>query len=275
MPNIPNDSSYAQSIVKFHKEMNASFYELGLVDVQAKFSAGTTIQNAFMTEAREDLIPLLRNIDSDECLVIELSIQCETVIDGDYYKAKLSSPVKNNSINQVLSDVLIDIKKSYSDLIPVLFIFKEPKESLSSYLSFGLDLIEKPFSWGEEKEKSVKVKPNKPKEQELEKELLEWLFSYGIQVDNQVITSKHRTDIWIPSKCFIELKRDKVTGDDICQAIEYCVEHKMPIIVVGNNITNMASRGITAFNKAVDVDLICFVQWSAIKVYLKGLLGLR
>lgn len=272
MSNIPTNTHSAQSILNFHKELASSFEWSKDRD---KFLAGMQTQNAFMSEPRKDLIPLLSEINEQECLIVELWIEDGIAFDGDYYKTKISSPTKDSDINYILFNTLIQIKVEYNDLIPVVFIFREPRFEEHSHLNFGLDLIEKPFNWGAETQKIAKPKPSKPKEQDLERELLEWLFSHGIQADNQVTSSNHRTDIWIPSKCFLELKRDKVTGDDICQAIDYCASHKMPIVVVGNSITSMASRGITAFNKAVDADLICFVQWSAIKVYLKGLLGLR
>jgi hypothetical protein len=37
------------------------------------------------------------------------------------------------------------------------------------------------------------------------------------------------------------------------------------------HIGSMASRGIEAFNKAVEADMLVFVQWSTVKTYLKGL----
>lgn len=283
MPNIPFNNCYTQDIVGFHEQLKLFFSSPEHINVKDRFLTGMVAQDNFLAETREDLIPILSNVEQDECLIVELWIQCDAIFDADYHKAKISSPLldplpvplNKNEWNQILSASLTDIKNMYPNLVPVLFIFREDKTVKSTCLYFGFDLIEKPFFWSKEQKTPVRPKPNKPKEKDLEKELLEWLFSYGIEADNQVTTSKHRTDIWIPSKCFLELKRDKVTGDDICQAIDYCVDHKMPIVVVGNSITNMASRGITAFNKAVNADLICFVQWSAIKVYLKGLLGLR
>jgi hypothetical protein len=269
MSNIPADSHSTQSILVFHQEL-ASLFESS--SVKDKFVLTMQTQNAFMSESRKDLTPLLIGIDNSQCLVVELWIEDGVVFDGNYHKTEISSL---SYCDFDFFNVLVHTKREYSNFIPVVFIFREPNTEKHSHLSFNLDLIEKPFNWGVEIQKTAKPKPSKPKEQDLERELLEWLFSHGIQADNQVTSSNHRTDIWIPSKCFLELKRDKVTGDDICQAIDYCVSHKMPIVVVGNNITNMASRGITAFNKAIDADLICFVQWSAIKVYLKGLLGLK
>lgn len=118
---------------------------------------------------------------------------------------------------------------------------------------------------------SVQPKKRVVAEKDLERELLKWIRSRGFDAENQIATSKHRMDIWIPGKCFLELKKGKVCGDDICQAIDYCAEYKLPVIIVGNHINSMASRGIEAFNKAIDSEMLTFVQWSAVKTYLKGL----
>lgn len=134
--------------------------------------------------------------------------------------------------------------------------------------------ILEPFSWGFQPEVRVpasKKKAVSPQEKDLEKDLLEWIHAKGVKADSQVSTSRHRTDIWIPGKCFLELKKGKVSGDDVCQAIDYCAEYKRPVVIVGNHISEMASRGSEAFNKAVDSEMIAFVTWSAVKTYLKGL----
>jgi hypothetical protein len=146
------------------------------------------------------------------------------------------------------------------------FILREPLEYIG--------VIARPFQWAPEPVKPVQSKPKtvKPLEKDLESDLLKWLHMRGVHADNQIKTSKHRMDLWIPGKCFLELKTGKVSGDDVCQAIDYCAEYKLPVILVGNHIGEMASRGIEAFNKAVDGDLITFVQWSAVKTYLKGML---
>jgi hypothetical protein len=108
-------------------------------------------------------------------------------------------------------------------------------------------------------------------EKNLEEDLLKWIRSRGIDAENQIATSKHRMDVWILGKCFMELKKGKVNGDDVCQSIDYCAEYQLPVIIVGSHINEMASRSIEAFNKAVDSDMLTFVQWSAVKTYLKGL----
>jgi hypothetical protein len=141
------------------------------------------------------------------------------------------------------------------------------------YLTGFTGSIPRPFNWAPEEQKPSKPKASKPLEKDLESDLLKWLHDRGIQADNQISTSKHRMDLWIPGKCFLELKTGKVSGDDVCQAIDYCAEYKLPVVLVGNHIGEMASRGIEAFNKAVESDMVAFVQWSAVKTYLKGLLA--
>lgn len=136
-----------------------------------------------------------------------------------------------------------------------------------------LGVTNRPFEWASPIPKSAPpAKKVVTPEKNLEQDLLKWLHSRGIKADNQISTAKHRMDIWIPGRCFLELKRGKVSGDDVCQAIDYCAEYKKPVVLVGNHISEMASRGIEAFNKAVESEMLIFVSWSAVKTYLKGLL---
>ena len=137
--------------------------------------------------------------------------------------------------------------------------------------------IATPFRWADPSTKEVKPKPAKKtvvSEKALEEALLEWLHSHGLKADNQISSGRQRMDLWIPGHCFLELKKAKVSGDDVCQAIDYCVERQKPVILVGNHISEMASRGIEAFNKAVKSEMIVFISWSGIRTYLKGLLSL-
>jgi hypothetical protein len=138
-----------------------------------------------------------------------------------------------------------------------------------------VQLVSRPYVPPFEQPKPKPAKKKMVQEKDLEQDLLHWMHSMGIDAENQVLTIKHRMDLWVPGKCFIELKRGKVTGDDVCQAIDYCAEYQLPVVLVGNHIGTMASRGIEAFNKAVDSDMVTFVQWSAVKTYLKGLLSLK
>jgi hypothetical protein len=157
----------------------------------------------------------------------------------------------------------------------------EAIEYLKSNLTQPIDylgFVPKPFSWGLNTEAPFVVKKEKTAsvpEKSLEHSLLDWLHAKGIKADNQISTSRHRTDIWIPGKCFLELKKSKISGDDVCQAMDYCTEYKKPIVLVGNHISEMASRGIEAFNKAVESEMVVFVSWSAVRTYLKGLLCIQ
>ena len=175
----------------------------------------------------------------------------------------------------------VQIVQASENYIPVVIRWYYENEFLSNsdmqYQPVNcVSFVPKPFAWAPEPEKkAVPKKPSKPLEKDLEAELLLWMHSKGIQSDSQIQTSKHRMDLWIPGKCFLELKKGKVNGDDVCQAIDYCAEYKLPIVLVGNHIGDMASRGIEAFNKAVDGDMIAFVQWSAVRIYLKGLMNLQ
>ena len=109
-------------------------------------------------------------------------------------------------------------------------------------------------------------------EQKLEDQLYDWLRIKDIDVERQVATAKHRLDLWIPSKAMLELKQGRVSGDDVCQAIDYAATYQMPIVLVGTGLSTAASRGIDGFNRAMAKDLIIFVTWGGVKSYLNGLL---
>ena len=120
--------------------------------------------------------------------------------------------------------------------------------------------------------KSKDRKPQERKEQSMEDDLYLWLVSEGIEADKQVSTSqKHRIDIWIPGVTMLELKAQKVTGDDVCQAIDYYEAYRIPITLIGGGLTESASRGLIAFNKIVPDDMITFVSWGASRRYLSSL----
>ena len=115
-------------------------------------------------------------------------------------------------------------------------------------------------------------KPQVREEENMEESLCLWLASQGIEAERQVSTNqKHRIDVWIPGVTMLELKAQKVTGDDVCQAIDYYNAYRMPITLVGGGLTDSASRGIMAFNKIVPGDMIVFVSWGAAKRYLSDL----
>lgn len=123
------------------------------------------------------------------------------------------------------------------------------------------------------KESSVTKKPKKQQvEAELEHELYCWLLSKGIDVQRQVSTQKHRLDLWIPGKLMIELKAGKVSGDDICQAIDYHATYGKQILIIGKGMSDAASRGMDGFNKSTGDQNIVFVSWGAAKTYLSAVL---
>lgn len=120
-------------------------------------------------------------------------------------------------------------------------------------------------------QKPVKQQP----EQRLEDELYDWLRVKGVDVERQVTTAKHRLDLWIPSKAMLELKQGRVSGDDVCQAIDYAATYQMPIVLVGTGLSSGASRGIDGFNRAMGKDLIIFVTWGGVRTYLNGAFNLK
>jgi len=126
-----------------------------------------------------------------------------------------------------------------------------------------------------EKRESKKEKPQKATEQSREDSLYDWLRIQGIDVERQVKTSSNHTiDLWIPDKMMIELKRSSVSGNDICQCIEYASEYRLPIVLVGDKISGAASRGIKGFNKLCPKNKILFISWDAIHYFLKGRLNI-
>lgn len=118
-----------------------------------------------------------------------------------------------------------------------------------------------------------KVKKQEKLEKDLEQELYDWISLNGVICEKQVVMGGYRSDIWIPGVCFLELKRGKVTSKDFCQALRYNVETNRKIILVGSNIEKDVMSTITAYNEMSNADVICFLSWETVKVYLRGLLG--
>ncbi len=114
-------------------------------------------------------------------------------------------------------------------------------------------------------------KKKKPKklERDLEAELLYWLDQKDVMAEQQVSSRGRRTDIWIPGKCFLELKRQKVTGEDVCQAAKYFALYSRQIILVGETLSTRAGEGIAAMNAIAGENALSFVTWSAIYSYLE------
>ena len=106
--------------------------------------------------------------------------------------------------------------------------------------------------------------------------MYDWLRLQGVNAERQVqTTSKHCIDLWIAEKLMIELKKSSITGNDICQCIEYASEYKLPIVLIGDKLTTAASRGIKGFNKLCPKHKITFLTWDSSKDYLRGVLRLK
>lgn len=104
-----------------------------------------------------------------------------------------------------------------------------------------------------------------------EDELYDWLRIQGLDVERQVKTSEgHRLDMWMPGKMIVEIKRGSVSGNDVCQCIEYASEYSVPVVVIGDKLTGSASRGLHGFNKLCPDRKISFVSWDIAYDYLKG-----
>ena len=119
-----------------------------------------------------------------------------------------------------------------------------------------------------------KLKKKKKKESQLESELYDWLILNSIPVHRQAKkTSGNIVDLWIPDTMFLELKRGSVTGNDVCQAIEYYSESGIPVVLVGDKITTLASKGLKGLN-AISNNSVVFIDWICVKDYLKGKLDI-
>jgi hypothetical protein len=118
---------------------------------------------------------------------------------------------------------------------------------------------------------SRKHKKRKKLEVTLEAELLQWMDSEGIGAEQQVLAMGKRTDVWMPGICFLELKRGKVNGDDVCQAIKYYQLYSKPVVLIGETLMPRAGEGIAAINAIAGVDALCFITWSGARTYITAL----
>lgn len=91
----------------------------------------------------------------------------------------------------------------------------------------------------------------------------------GIEVERQVASNQKRIDLWIPGQLMIECKAGKVTGDDICQAVDYLATFERDVLLIGTGMTSAASRGIEAINKLSSECKLLFVTQEACFGYLK------
>ena len=203
-----------------------------------------------------------------------------------------------NSYREHLVNFYVEQQKnlnSHADTIERIFELIDPDRQCWLYLQQGVflpehhvywldnqivsNLVEFPVSlssWYQSSFVTAHRKPRQQPELELELELFNWLQIHGVEVERQVSTkNNHRLDLWIPGRMMLELKARIVTGDDVCQAIDYYATYQRPILLVGKGLSSAASRGIEGFTKETTQDAFVFVTWSAVKTYLKGALNIR
>lgn len=216
-------------------------------------------------------------------------------ISTDAFTEYTIASVINRHAYLAKTDDTEEIKKTSENIRELIFCYKEQKKlpvvcvwtyrtrdqrilfynlSQPSYCIIGINI---PWIWEESTANnppSSRQKTKRAKESQLENELLSWLNASGIKADKQVSLKQNRTDIWIPGVCFLELKRGGVTTEAVCQAIEYYEETDRKIILVGDKAASRVISTIEAFNRLLDREALTFVSWSAIKIYLKGLLGI-
>jgi hypothetical protein len=116
---------------------------------------------------------------------------------------------------------------------------------------------------------------DKTLESQIEQSIYNFLVLNGIDVHRQVKTSEgHFLDLWIPDSLIIELKRDLVSGNDVCQCIDYVSKYNLPVILAGKRISEFASRGIDGFNSLWHNQKIHYVDLSNVLSYLYQYLGI-
>lgn len=113
-------------------------------------------------------------------------------------------------------------------------------------------------------------KSRQKKEFDFESRLEAFLQVNDIEVERQVASNEKRIDLWIPGQLMIECKAGKVTGDDICQAVDYLATFERDVLLIGTGMTTAASRGIEAINKLSFECKLLFVTQEACFGYLKA-----
>lgn len=108
------------------------------------------------------------------------------------------------------------------------------------------------------------------KERLFESKLEAFLQVNEISVERQVCSTGKRLDLWIPGQLMIECKVGRITGDDVCQAIDYLATFERDILLIGTGLSTAASRGIEAINKISPEAKILFVTQEASFGYLKA-----
>jgi hypothetical protein len=107
-------------------------------------------------------------------------------------------------------------------------------------------------------------------ESDFEAKVIAFLEARGVNAFRQLSTVKHRLDIYVPGHMVIELKSGKVTGDDVCQAVDYLASYKMDILLVGTGLSDAATRGVEAVNQISREHQILFVTRNACFRYLEA-----
>jgi hypothetical protein len=113
------------------------------------------------------------------------------------------------------------------------------------------------------------LKKRASNEKDFELRLEAFLQVNGFFVERQVSSSGKRLDLWLPGIMMIECKAGRVTGDDVCQGLDYLASFRKNILLIGTGLSTAASRGIEAANKLSEVKLI-FVTHEASFDYLKS-----
>ena len=193
-------------------------------------------------------------------------------------------------INDLTKHYLLDCRKinvpalkqfSESVKAKTKIIFNDERVCTLIFLEFQNDqlcgsfvhrMIKPVYVEGEE------VEPKKliSKEDELEIELYKWLKSNGINCERQVYnaTKTSKYDIWVPGELILELKANRISGSDVCQAIRYYIESRRQVVLVGKACSPNLIGTIEEFNRYTENTSIRFVSWDLIKIYLKDCLNM-
>jgi hypothetical protein len=162
-------------------------------------------------------------------------------------------------------------KLEYGTLYPVIVstLFWQDGSPLGSTEVFDIRFPELPCHAPiKARKKSTPVQS----EADMEKELRNWLIGNGFAVEQQVASFGVRYDLWLPNRAFVELKRSRITGNDICQVIGYLSKTDLLFILVGQSIGVQQSQAIESINQLLGDARIVFVQWSCAKDILPSLL---
>jgi hypothetical protein len=188
--------------------------------------------------------------------------------DGDHLFECVVVDSSNIANDNTLKNIL---KLAECDFIMVIFYFHSKTEPIKVHTKAITNLVlqankPKPIATHRKKQKDLETKK--------ELDLYLYLLSRGINVERQVKTSSnHVIDLWIPGQLMIEVKRSTVSGNDICQCIEYASEYNIPILLVGEKISGSASRGLKGFNSLCPDRKIFYTTWDTVHDFIRGYLA--